>query len=222
LSEFVRLDVGALDRLSDEGLVAYVVAARAAGCPDDGKRAADILAYRLEPLVKGRVAAKIPADSREDVVMEVLESFLRSAFDGKVIDSVRAFVATIAKRRIADFYRKRERHPDQVPLPSEHLGDEELWGEEPSVEDSSAVLAIEDAVERVLDRRNELHRRVIMLYGPEPIGGEALTGAETVERMRADHDDQVSVDNVQQIWRRFKVELDEELANGEDEGDPDG
>ena len=27
---------------------------------------------------------------------------------------------------------------------------------------------------------------------------------------------------VQQIWRRFKVDLDEELANGEDEGDPDG
>ena len=67
--------------------------------------------------------------------------------------------------------------------------------------------------ERVLDRRNELHRRIILLYGPEPIGGEALTGAETVERMRADHDEQVSVDNVQQIWRRFKVELDAELAD---------
>jgi hypothetical protein len=61
-----------------------------------------------------------------------------------------------------------------------------------------------------------------MLYGPEPIGGEDLAGAEVVERMREDHGEEVSVANVQQIWRRFKVDLEKELAAGEDGVDRDG
>lgn len=222
MSDFERLDELGLDRLSDEELVAYVVAARTAGQPETGKRAIEVLAFRLQPLVEARVAAKIAPDLREDLVMTVLESFIRSAFDGKVIASVRAFISTIARRRIADHYRSQERHPDQVPLPGEHGGEEEIWGEEPATGDATAVLEIEDAIERVLDRRSETHRRMIMLYGPEPMGGENLSGAEVVERMLAEHGESVSVDNVAQVWRRFKVDLDKELAAGEGDVGPDG
>jgi DNA-directed RNA polymerase specialized sigma24 family protein len=215
LSEFERLEPGDLDRLSDEELVAYVVAARDAGRPEDGRDAANVLVFRLEPLVTARVAAKVRRDDREDVVMTVLESFVRSAFDGKVIDSVAAFIATIAQRRIADYYRERGRHPDQTPLPGENLDDESIWGPEPSTEDGSALLGINDAIERVIARRSELHQRMIMLYAPEPMGGEHLTGSEVVERMRSGYGTEVSVDNVQQVWRRFKVELEKELSTGE-------
>ncbi|MEZ5075669.1 MAG: hypothetical protein R2691_12710 [Solirubrobacterales bacterium] len=221
MSDFERLDELGLDRLSDEELVAYVVAARAAGQPDAGRRAVEILAFRLQPLVEARVAAKVAPALREDLVMTVLESFVRSAFDGKVIASVRAFISTIARRRIADHYRSRERNPDQVPLPGEHGGEEDIWGEEPATEDATAVLEIEDAIERVLDRRSAKHRQMIMLYAPEPMGGENLNGAEVVERMLAEHGESTSVDNVAQVWRRFRVDLEKELAAGEDGVDRD-
>ncbi|HET6831382.1 MAG TPA: hypothetical protein VFH44_08545 [Solirubrobacterales bacterium] len=222
MSDFERLEEGALARLSDEELVEYVVAAREAGYLESARRAAGIVTWRQEPLTRSLVAAKVPRDSCDDVASNAFLSFAGSAFDGKVILSVRAFMIRITKRRIADFHRERERHPDQVPLPGEHLGEEEVWGEEEAVEDETEVVAILDAVERVLATRSELHRLVIMLYGPEPIGGEDLSGAETAARMREDHGDEVSVANVQQIWRRFKVDLENELAAGEDEGTPDG
>ena len=209
--------------MSDEELVAYVVAAGAAGQTDAGRPATNILAFRLEPLVQARIARKIGGrEDREDVFMLVFESFLHSAFDGKVIGSVKAFIATITQRRIADFYRARERHPEQQALVSENQGDESIWGEEPSTEDGSELLGTIDAIERVLDRRSDLHRRMILLYGPEPMGGEQLSGAEVVERMRTDDGTEVSVDNVQQVWRRFKLELAKELSTGDCEGDPDG
>lgn len=217
----MRLEAGALDGLSDEELVAYVVAAREAGYPEAGKRAADMIAFRIQPLIEARVAAKVGRDDREDVVMETLLSFMRSAFDGKVIDSVRAFAATIAKRRIADHYRQLERHPDQVPLSSENLDQEGVWGAEPTTADETAVLGIEDVIRRVLERRNGNHRRIIELYGPEVMGGGDLTGAEVVEAMAAEGES-VSISNVQQVWHRFKVELAKELQTGEDGMDPDG
>jgi hypothetical protein len=222
LSDFERLDEGALARLSDEELVEYVVAAHEAGYLESARRAAGIVTWRQEPLTRSLVAAKVPPDCCDDVISDAFESFAKSAFDGKVILSVRAFMVRITKRRIADFHRARERHPEQVPLTGEHLGEEDFWGEEESVEDETGAVAILDAVDRVLATRSELHRRVLMLYGPEPIGGEDLAGAEVVERMREDHGEEVSVANVQQIWRRFKVDLEKELAAGEDGGDRDG
>lgn len=222
MSDFEPLEEGALARLSDEELIEYVIDARAAGYLESAKLAVGIVTWRQEPLVRNLVAAKVPRECCEDVVSEAFLSFVDSAFQGKVIRSARAFMVTIAKRRIADFHRHRERHPDQVPLPSEHSGDEDVWGPEDSVEDETEAVAIRDAVERVLATRSEVHRLVIMLYGPEQIGAENLPGAEVVERMRDEHGEEVSVANVQQIWRRFKVDLENELAAGEDEGTPDG
>jgi DNA-directed RNA polymerase specialized sigma24 family protein len=221
LSEFEPLDEGALDRLSDEELVAYIAAARAAEQPETAKRAADILVFRVQELVQARVAAKVPRDDVEDVAIEALESLLRSAYEGKVIESVRAFVTTITKRRIADYYRARERHPDQRPLAAEHGGEEEIWGEDPAVGDGTELVGFMDAVERVLERRSELHRKIIFLYGPEPLGFMNMTGKEVVEQMAADGEP-VTIANVQQVWHRFKSDLEEELATGEDRMDPDG
>lgn len=222
MSDFEPLEEGALARLSDEELVAYVVAARTAGYLESARRAAGIVTWRQEPVVRGLVAAKVPRDSCDDVAGNAFESFARSAFTGKVILSARAFMVRITKRRIADFHRERDRHPEQVPLLGEHLGEEEVWGEEESVEDETGAVAVRDAVDRVLATRNETHRRVILLYGPELIGGEDLSGEEVSARMRAEHGEEVSVANVQQIWRRFKVDLEKELAAGEDGGTRDG
>lgn len=211
----------ALDRLSDEDLVAYVVAAREAGQPEAGKRANDMLAFRIQPLIEARVAAKVGPDAREDVVMEVLTSFLQSAFDGKVILSVRAFAATICKRRIADHYRRIERNPDQVPLPGGDADDENVWGEEPGTEDDTSAIGYMGIVARLLADRNELHQRVIKLYGPEAMNGMNFTGAEVVAAL-AKQGEEMTVANVQQIWHRFKDDLKAELQTGEHVVDPDG
>lgn len=221
MSEFVRLGEMALDRLSDEDLVAYVVAAREAGQPEAGKRANDVLAFRIQPLIEARVAAKVGREAREDVVMEVLTSFLQSAFDGKVILSVRAFAATICKRRIADHYRRIERNPDQVPLPGGDADDENVWGEEPGTEDDTSAIGYMGIVARLLADRNELHQRVIKLYGPEAMNGMNFTGAEVVAAL-AKQGEEMTVANVQQIWHRFKDDLKAELQTGEHVVDPDG
>ena len=211
----------ALDRLSDEDLVAYFVVAREAGQPEAGKRANDMLAFRIQPLIEARVAAKVGPDAREDVVMEVLTSFLQSAFDGKVILSVRAFAATICKRRIADHYRRIERNPDQVPLPGGDADDENVWGEEPGTEDDTSAIGYMGIVARLLADRNELHQRVIKLYGPEAMNGMNFTGAEVVAAL-AKQGEEMTVANVQQIWHRFKDDLKAELQTGEHVVDPDG
>ena len=220
MTEFTRLEEMALDRLGDEDLVAYVVAAREAGQPEAGKRATDVLAFRIQPLVEARVAAKVGRDAQEDVVMEVLASFLQSAFDGKVILSVRAFVATIAKRRIADHYRRLERDPEQVPLPGGG-DDDDVWGAEPGAEDDTSAAGYMDAVERLLADRNEIHQRVIRLYGPEAMNGLDFTGAEVVAAL-AEQGEEITIANVQQIWHRFKSELEAELRTEEHVVNPDG
>ena len=51
--------------------------------------------------------------------------------------------------------------------------------------------------------------------------GEDLTAAGVVERMAA-NGVTVSVSNVQQVWHRFKAELEQELDSGEDGGTSDG
>jgi DNA-directed RNA polymerase specialized sigma24 family protein len=216
LSGFEPLDDGRLDQKSDEELVAYVAAAFAAGHFETGRRAAGMLTWRLLPLVEARVAAKVPTRHCEDVVGNVLESFVKSAFDGKVIRSARAFIATIAQRRIADFHRAREGDPDQLPLGGEHVGEDDAYGAEESVEDETEAVALRDAIERVLARRKELHQQVIRLYGPEQMGGEDLRAKEVVARMQDDHGETVSEANVQKIWQRFKEDLEKELSAGED------
>jgi len=208
-----------LDQLGDDDLVAYIAAAREAGCDESARSAMGILAFRREPQIAARVALKIPPADVEDVTMEVIESVLRSAFDGKVIGQFVNFLNMIRSRRIADYHRKRENDPGQAPLPSEHGDDEEIWGEEPSVEDESGAIAFRDAVERVLATRSPTHRRIIELYGPAGIG-EDLTAAATVERMAAEGET-VSEANVQQVWHRFKNDLEAELAKGEDGGTSD-
>jgi DNA-directed RNA polymerase specialized sigma24 family protein len=211
-----------LGLLGDDELVARIGVAKDAGDLVGAKQASEHLALGFEVQIKVKVARKVPTQDVDEVSQEALISLVNASFDGKVLASFRAFLNTIVKYRIADYWQERKRHPRQAPLPSEHGGDDEVWGEEPTVEDSSAELAIRDGIERAIATRNPLHQRIIRLYGPELIeDGEDLSGAQAVERLAA-AGESVSVDNVQQVWRRFKVDLAEELRSGEDGGTPDG
>ena len=51
----------------------------------------------------------------------------------------------IARRGIADFHRDREDDPPVGPLPTEHQGEEEIWGEEPSEADEAGRVVVQSA-----------------------------------------------------------------------------
>jgi DNA-directed RNA polymerase specialized sigma24 family protein len=221
LSEFDAVTEVELGRMGDDRVLAYIAAAREAGDADAVRAGMGILAWGYEQQIVARVAAKVPRESVEDVVMEVLFSILNSAFDGKVLGEFRSFMSTIVARRIADFHRGREADPGQDPLPGGSGEDGEIWGEEPSVGDSAEAIAMRDLVEGLLATRSPVHRRIIRLYGPEAVDGEDLSAAAVVARLAADGET-VSESNVQQVWHRFKVDLGAALATGEDGGAADG
>lgn len=206
MSEFRALSESELDRLGNEALVGYIAEAREAGDLDAERRASNVLAYAFWGTVCAWVRRKVPRDDVEDVAQEVLASVLRSSFDGKVIGQFGAFLRTIAARRIADYHRDRERQLRGDPLPAEHEGDEDIWGEEPADEDETATIELRDLVDRVLATRSGVHREVIRLYGPNVAGFMDLPADEVAARV-----DGMTPANVHQIWRRFKTDLEPAL-----------
>ncbi len=123
-----------------------------------------------------------------------------------------AFLKTITKRRVADYFRRGERHPDAKPLPGEHEGAEDIWGAGPSTKDETEMVALLDAVDRVFATLNPLHQKVVRLYGADVAGFDQLPADEVSARIGADGSgDQVGVDNVAKIWSRFLSDLRGEL-----------
>lgn len=207
-----------LDLLDDEAVLEYIVDARGSGDAEAAKHAIGLLAFRNERVIRCRVAAKLPPGDVDDVVMDVLESVVSSAFQGKVLGELHGYLRVICARRVADHLKRRERRPPAEPLPDEDPGEDGVWGEVPSVGDGTEAHAIMDAVHRVLARRNERHKLVIRLYAPGAIGGADLSAAAVGERVAAElGGPAVSADNVAQIWRRFRTEVQAEL-----EGDGGG
>ena len=206
MSDFRALSESELDRLDDDELVAYIASAREAGDQVAERRAANVLAHAFWGTICAWVRRTVPRDDVEDVAQEVLASLLRSSFDGKVIGQFGAFLRTITKRRIADYYRDRERRLTGDPLPSEHGGDDDVWGEEPVEGDEAAAVELRDVVDRVLAARSETHQEVIRLYGPNVAGFMDLPAGAVADRV-----DAMTPANVHQIWRRFKTDLEAEL-----------
>jgi len=212
--DFTPRSEAELAALPEQALVDHIVAAREAGQLEQARLATGILAFTFEPVIRARVRRNMSSkgpEAVEDVVMEVLASVIHSSFDGKVIGEFGAFLKTITARRVADHFRLAERHGKGEKLPDEHEG-EEGSGVPIGYEDED-LLAVTDAVERVLERRNAMHQRVIRLYGPEYLGFGDLSAAEAAAEINSDDtDDSVTEPNVHQIFKRFKNDLGEELG----------
>lgn len=214
MNDFKRLPEHRLQALSDEALVEYAAAAHAARDADAERSALGCLAYGWEPVIRARVALKVPKQDHDDVILEVQESLIRSTFEGKVVGQFGAFLRTITQRRIADYHRERERRREHEGVDTGRE-DREEPGVIPITADETGAADLRAVVERVLARRSPLHQRVIRLYGPEVAGFMNLTAAEVKEAIDGDGTNEtVSVDNVAQIWSRFRRELREELGDG--------
>jgi DNA-directed RNA polymerase specialized sigma24 family protein len=211
LATFQELPEHRLRDLRDDELIEYLRAARAAGRHEAMKAAIAVLVHGYYPVLVNRARLKLPDADVEDVVAETLLSAVASAFDGRSVGEFRSWMHTILSRRIADFHDDRSRKPRTAPLPSEHGGDEEIWGDEPSEPFGGDALHARGCLGQAYDElEHGAHRRVIDLYllGPH----SAAATAELVG-------DGMTEANVHQVSSRFQRRVRELL---EDDSDTSG
>ncbi|MGH2715690.1 MAG: RNA polymerase sigma factor [Thermoleophilaceae bacterium] len=204
MSDFRELPEHQLETLSDERLVDYLRRARGAGRHDAMKPAVAALVYGYWDNLVNRARLKLRTDAdAEEVAAEAVVSAIASAFDGSSVGEFRSWLHTILSRRIADWWEAREQKLDKTLLPSEHEGDEEVWGREPSAGfEGDALFARECIRSALAEIEDPRHRRVIELYllGPHP-------AAETARLVG----DGMTEANVHQIASRFQRRVKELL-----------
>jgi RNA polymerase sigma factor (sigma-70 family) len=186
-----------LEKLSDDELIAYIRAARDEGQLAQGRRGLAILVYGYERDVKRRVSIKVPSHAVDDLAHDALVRAIAAAFDGSSVGEFRNWLHTIVDRTVVDFYRRADRRPRETILPSEHAGEDDVWGGEPSLESEAGAVELRIIVEDVLETFNEKHRLVIELHV-----FQGVTAAEVCDRIKG-----MSEDNVAQIASRFRAKL---------------
>ena len=194
-----------LTQLSDDRLIAYIVAARAAGETDAMTTAVRILTHGYYTIVGNRVRLKVPKEHVADVTNDAITSAMTAAFDGQSVGEFRSWLHTITQRRVADFHRSREGKPDTVPLPG--AGDEEPYGDELAVEFEGVAIDAQRAIDTAMGEMSDVHAEAIDLNVFED-----LPAGEVAVRLG------LSEQNVHQIKSRFKKRVRELLAEGDTSG----
>lgn len=191
-----------LAKLPEDDLVAYLISARKAGDVEASGLAVAMLVWGFMGTVSHRVSLKVPPERIEEVAESVLLSALSSDFHGSSVGEFRKWLGVIIKRRIADYHRNPKTDVRLVALPTEHLGDDEIWGDEPSVEFEGDAIDAQRAVDQAYSERSEQHQLVIDLY----IFTD-LSAADAAERAG------VSETNVHKIAQRFRDDFDRLLTD---------
>ncbi len=186
-----------LQQLDDDRLIAYIRDARDRDQRLVARRGLMILVYGYERDVKRRLSIKVPNHVVDDLAHDALVRAIAAAFDGTSVGEFRSWLHTIVDRTAVDFFRRAERRPKEAILPSEHEGEEGVWGAEPATDGEAGAVELRIVVEEVLESFNEKHRLVIELHV-----FAALTAAEVCDRIEG-----MSVDNVAQIASRFRAKL---------------
>jgi RNA polymerase sigma factor (sigma-70 family) len=225
MSDFRPLSETELAALSPERLIAHHHEARRLGHHDEARTALAILVWGFRDRVKFWVWRKVPEPDVEDVADEVIESAIRSSFDRATPGQFGAWLRRIAQRRIADYHAAGARRPDQVPLPEEHEGDEEIWGPAGEVPDPTQEVVERSVVEQALDELNPVHRRVVELAGDQNLGFEQRPARETAEMINdqfsGELSDPMTDVNVHQILSRFRKRVID-IIDGDNREQGDG
>ena len=194
-----------LDQFSDEKLIAYLRDASAAGNHRAGKRALAILVYGHAANVERRLALKMPRYAVPDVAHDALVRAIASAFDGTSQGEFRSWLNTITDRTAVDWYRRRASRPEETLLPSEHQGEDGVWGDEPADAGEAGAVELHLIIEELVAELSPPHRQVIEIHV-----FEGVPAAETCERV-----DGMSPDNVAKIASRFRQRLRQTLEEAE-------
>jgi hypothetical protein len=195
-----------LSRLSDDDLVAYLSAARDAGQDDQVRRATGIFVFSRIEVLKARAKLKIEQDEDvEEIVQDTIEGTLRAAFDGQSPGELFNLMDTVLRRRIADFYMKRER--------SLSFAGPDPDGNDPLDQYADTEEAIPGLLSRVvLDEQLGLcSDRDRMIIEMKMAAHPSLDIAEKVSGSGLPDSAGMTAANVDQIWRRFKVRVRQPL-----------
>jgi DNA-directed RNA polymerase specialized sigma24 family protein len=201
--KFHRLSDAELQRLGSDDLVSYIRDATGAGRSDCAQAGLATLCWRHYDDVVRRVRMRVPAGDVEDVAMTAMLAAIKSAFDGIAVGQFVNWLHRIVDRRgIADYHRAREAEPLRNPLPSEHTGEEGVWGDESSEPPADGAVALQSVVDECLRRLSDPHQDVV-----EHNVFQALDASRTAARVNEAHPDldpPMSNDNVHQIVSRFR------------------
>jgi RNA polymerase sigma factor (sigma-70 family) len=213
LAEFRPLSEHDLGRLSNEKLIAYANAARAAGERSHWRTAMNLLVFGFIDRVSFWTR-KCDSTDHEDLVHEVFERAIKSLsretaqFEGSTEGEFGAWLRRISQFVVADYHRAREGQPPLDPLASEHDGDEEVFGAEPSSPDHADAVVIRDLVAQALSKVTKpSHRRIVELAGDTDLGFEGMSAAEACKQVKAELDEEISIANAYQINSRFKAQV---------------
>jgi RNA polymerase sigma factor (sigma-70 family) len=197
-----------LSDLSDEELVDYIKRMRDCGNAQAALQGLRVLVYGYEGKLRSFVRGKIPSEHVDDVLNKVLDSGFTSVFDEDSIESFRSWIFTIARYRVADFYKKER--PELTALPEEHELDDEIFGEVQSVEDETGFIEVKEAFETCLERLEKPeHRRVVELAVFAQLPAREI--CEHVNEEFPDLKTPMSEQNVDKIKSRFRKCLRGEL-----------
>ena len=200
-----------LNRLNDEELLRYVVAARRAGRDNQANTALGIFVFRrYDDLVRHALTSAPSREDAEDLAQQAIADAVRATFNGSVPGEAYNFVFTILKRRIADFHEKRNRGGGPaLPLP-EDLDDEESGGRSLAIEeDFAAAVDARDVVERAKASLSAAHQRVVDLYLQAEYDAQEV--AKRVNEEFPDLRKPMTDANVHQIATRFRRRLRDQL-----------
>ncbi len=189
-----------LTHLSDEELIVYLRAAHAAGAPEAARTALQILVFGYWSHVSYRLERKLPAHVVEDVTGDVIVRAIQSAFSGESVGQFRSWLHTITDRAVADFYRARERRPEERPLERQ---DDEGTAIEPPAPDTRGYVEVQMVIEDLLDELRPDHRRVVELVVFEDRPADAA----------ADEVGGMTSANVYQVVSRFRTRLRKRLED---------
>jgi RNA polymerase sigma factor (sigma-70 family) len=164
-----------------------------------------ILVYGHAANVERRMVFRLPRWAAQDAAHDALVRAITSAFDGTSEGEFHSWLNTIVERTAIDWFRRRERRPSETPLPSEHAGEDDIWGQEPASASEAGAIELQLILEEIMAELSPAHRQVIELHVLD-----GLPALQTCERI-----DGMSPDNVAQIASRFRKRLREVLEQAD-------
>ncbi len=195
-----------LSKLSDDDLVAYLIAARDAGHDDEVRKATGILVYSRYRQQLAFIRKKVrSAEDAEDILATVTLDMLSAAFRGNYTGQFFSLFFTIRDRRIADFHEKAGREPEAEPVNPEGPDlIEELLGSEEFAGESEVRMLIDECLESVSPRDQEIVRM-------RRDGFPSKEVADRINQGNLGGKTKMTPANVDQIYARFKHRLHPEL-----------
>ncbi len=204
---FREKDDHELDKLPDEELIAYVIAARHAENGRAAKLGLAIFAYRRYDDLVWRAKGKLPVGAdTEDLAARVIEGVFKAAFRGEHFGEAVSLVNRIFANKVADFYRKHER-TDQLPEDSE--ADDQWRPDAATVGDRTGEFEVQELARERYEALAPHHKLVVDLFVLD--GYDASETAEKVNNEFPELSTPMSDQNVHKIASRFRKDLRSDL-----------